>query len=96
MIQKNKNSLGLRGTQIRNRIYGANSHKRTHLETRLIFKIQLINEYVKCPDNFFQSIRSVVSPVRKEMAQQCNVFDGNFQNSCQFNSVPLYCILLAV
>ena len=38
MIQKNKNSLGLRRTEIRNRISGANSRKRTHLETRLIFK----------------------------------------------------------
>jgi len=38
MIQKNKNLLGLRSTEIRNRISGANSRKRSPLETRLILK----------------------------------------------------------
>ena len=34
------------------------------------------------------SVRSVLSPVRKEAADQCNEFDGSFNNSSQFTSTP--------
>ena len=34
------------------------------------------------------SVRSVFSPVRKEMADQCNKFDSSFNNSSQFTSIP--------
>ena len=60
-------------------------------KTRLIFKRkgkELTGEHVKCPDEFLFSVRSVLSPVRKEMADQCNELDGSFNNSSQFPSIP--------
>ena len=60
-------------------------------KTRLVFKRkvkELIGEHVKCPDDFLFSVRSVLSPVGKEMADQCNEFDGSFNNSSQFSSIP--------
>ena len=66
-------------------------------KTRLIFKRKvkkLIGEHVKCPDDFLVSVRSILSPVRKKMADQCNEFDGSFNNSSKFTSVPNhYCTL---
>ena len=60
-------------------------------KTRLNFKRkvkELIGEHVKCPDDFFFSLRSALCLVRKEMADQCNEFDGSFNNSSQFTSIP--------
>ena len=60
-------------------------------KTRLVFKRkvkELIGEHVKCPDNFLFSVRSVLSPVRKKMADQRNELDGSFDNSSQFTSTP--------
>ena len=53
-------------------------------KTRLVFKRkvkELIGEHVKCPDDFLFAVRSIVSPVRKEMTDQWNEFDGSFNNS---------------
>ena len=58
---------------------------------RLFFKRkvkELIGEHVKCPDDFLFSSRSALSPVRKEMVDQCNGFDGSLNNSSQFTSIP--------
>ena len=52
-------------------------------KTRLIFKRkgkELTGEHVKCPDEFLFSVRPVLSPVRKEIADQCNELDGSFDN----------------
>ena len=49
---------------------------------------ELIGEHVKCPDDFLFSVRSVFSPLRKKMADQCNEFDRSFNNSSQFMSIP--------
>ena len=60
-------------------------------KTRLVFKRkvkELIGEHVKCPDDFLFSVRPVLSPVRKEMANQCSEFDGSFNNSSQFTLIP--------
>ena len=56
---------------------------------------ELITDYVKSPDDFFLSLRNVVTPIRKEMSKQCNEFDGQFSSSCQVNSVPrlLLCLI---
>ena len=66
-------------------------HKETiDNKTRLVFKRkvkELIGEHVKCPDDFWFSVRSVLSPVRKEMAYQYNEFDGSVSNSSQFTSI---------
>ena len=67
-------------------------------KTRLVFKRkvkELIGEYVKCPDDFLFSVRTVLCPARKEMADQCNEFDGSFNNSSQFTSIPksLLCLV---
>ena len=59
-----------------------------HIETidnkaRLVFKRkvkELIGEHVQCRDDFLFSVRSVLSSVRKEMADHCNEFDGGFNN----------------
>ena len=64
---------------------------------RLVFKRnvkKLLGEHVKCPDDFLVSVRSILPPVRKKMADQCNEFDGSFNNSSKFTSVPNhYCTL---
>ena len=60
-------------------------------KTRLVFKRkvkELIGEHVKCPDDFFFSLRSALCLVHKEMADQCNEFCGSFNNSSQFTSIP--------
>ena len=60
-------------------------------KTRFVFKRkvkELIGEHVKCPDDFFFLVRSVLSPVRKKMADQCNELDNSFNNSSQFTSIP--------
>ena len=44
-------------------------------KTRLVFKCkvkELTGEYVKCPDYFLFSVRSVLSLVRKDIADQYN------------------------
>ena len=60
-------------------------------KTRFVFKRkvkELIGEHVKCPDDFLFLVRSVLSPVRKKMADQCNELDNSFNNSSQFTSIP--------
>ena len=60
-------------------------------KTRLEFKCKVkeqTGEHVKCPDDFLFSVQSVLSPVRKEMADQCNEFDSSFNNSSQFTLTP--------
>ena len=61
-------------------------NKTRHLFTHKVK--ELTGEHVKCPDDFLFSVRSVLSPVRKEMADQCNEFYGSFNNSSQFTSIP--------
>ena len=66
-------------------------------KARLVFKRkvkELISEHVKCSDYFLFSVRSILSPVRKEMADQWNEFDGSFNNSSQFTSVPKWLLYL--
>ena len=60
-------------------------------KARLFFKRkvkELIDEHVKCPDDFLSSVQSVLSPVRKEMTDQCNEFDGRLSDSSQFTLIP--------
>ena len=66
-------------------------------KARLVFKRkvkELISEHVKCSDYFLFSVRSILSPVCKEMADQWNEFDGSFNNSSQFTSVPKWLLYL--
>ena len=62
-----------------------------HGKIRLVFNSKvkdLLSEYVKSPDDFFLSIQSFSSPICQEKAQQSYKFDGSFDNSSQFDSVP--------
>ena len=54
-------------------------------KTRFVFK-RKVKELIV--------VRSVLSPVRKEMADQCNEFDGVFNNSSQFTSIPISLLYL--
>ena len=67
----------------------------TDNKTRLVFKLkvkELIGEHVKCPDYFLFSARSVLSPIRKEMTDQCNEFDGSFNKFTLIQKSLLYLI----
>ena len=53
--------------------------------TLVIFDDQvrrLENEYVETPDEFYSSLRKIVSPIRKEIFDMKNKFDGHFDPKC--------------
>ena len=54
----------------------------------------LVTEYTETPDDFFASLRKVVAPIRKEILSTRNEFEGHFNSSRQFNSVPKSLLLL--
>ena len=55
---------------------------------------RLVNEYVETPDEFYASLRKIVSPIRKEIFDIKNKFDGHFDPKCQLNSVPKRLLLM--
>ena len=55
---------------------------------------RLVNEYVETPDEFYASLRKIVSPIRKEIFDMKNKFDGHFDPKCQLNSVPKRLLLM--
>ena len=48
----------------------------------------LIDDCVDSPDEFFSSLRKVVTPIRSEILKKKNQFSGKFDSLCQINSVP--------
>ena len=49
---------------------------------------ELVVDYVKTPDEFYNAMRKVVHPIRSDIMKQENKFTGSFNNSCQNQSVP--------
>ena len=61
-------------------------------KTKLAFKYkvrELIGEHVKCPDDFLFLVRSLLSLVCKEMADQCNEFNGSCLTDNNFKQETL-------
>ena len=49
---------------------------------------ELVVDYVRTPDEFYNAMRKVVHPIRSDIMKQENKFTGSFTNSCQNQSVP--------
>ena len=48
----------------------------------------MMDQHVETPDEFCASLRKVVNPIRKEIFEKKNNFDGHFEPLCQSESVP--------
>ena len=54
----------------------------------------LVEGYAERPDEFCNSLRKFIGPIRKEIFDLDNRFDGRFESRCQSNSVPKKVLLL--
>ena len=49
---------------------------------------------MKCPDTYLASLQAIAHPIRVAIDKLGNSFTGNFDSSCQIQSVPKLLLLL--
>ena len=55
---------------------------------------ELVSSHVKCPDTYLASLQAIAHPIRVAIDKLGNSFTGNFDSSCQIQSVPKLLLLL--